>query len=56
MALGLLAQGMTAFDAGCVAAWLHGRLAERLGPGLIAEDLPRAIPGLLQELRQMAGQ
>ncbi|HEX9703521.1 MAG TPA: ADP/ATP-dependent (S)-NAD(P)H-hydrate dehydratase, partial [Rhodospirillales bacterium] len=56
MALGLLAQGMDAFDAGCVAAWAHGRLAERIGAGLIAEDLPAEIPGLLRELRKSGAQ
>ena len=34
MALGLLAQGMDPFDAGCAAAWLHGQAALAFGPGL----------------------
>lgn len=51
MALGLMTQGMGAFEAGQAAVWLHGALAERLGPGLIAEDLPAGMPGLLRELR-----
>ena len=38
---GLLAQGMTAFDAAACGAWLHGDAAVRFGPGLIAEDIPR---------------
>ncbi|WP_349369784.1 NAD(P)H-hydrate dehydratase [Salinarimonas sp.] len=46
-AAGLLAQGMPAFEAACAAVNLHGRCAERLGPGLIAEDLPEALPGVL---------
>ncbi|WP_143435663.1 NAD(P)H-hydrate dehydratase [Henriciella aquimarina] len=46
---GLLAQGMTAFDAACAACWVHGELGLRLGPGLIAEDLPEALPELLSE-------
>ncbi len=41
---GLLAQGMTAFDAACAGAWLHGDAAARFGPGLIAEDLPEILP------------
>lgn len=45
---GLLAQGMPAFEAGCAAAWLHGLAGERLGAGLIADDLPEAIPLLLR--------
>jgi hydroxyethylthiazole kinase-like uncharacterized protein yjeF len=41
---GLLAQGMPAFEAGCAAVWLHARAAAVHGPGLIAEDLPEALP------------
>lgn len=47
---GLAAQGMEAFEAACAGAWLHGRLGETLGPGLIAEDLSEALPALLNEL------
>ncbi len=36
---GLLAQGMAAFEAACAAAWIHAEMGNRLGPGLIAEDL-----------------
>jgi NAD(P)H-hydrate repair Nnr-like enzyme with NAD(P)H-hydrate dehydratase domain len=41
---GLLAQGMPAWEAACAAAWLHGRAGAFAGPGLIAEDLPPALP------------
>jgi len=51
MALGLLAQGMDAFDAGCAAAWLHGRAAAAFGPGLIAEDIIDGLPAVLRALR-----
>ncbi len=48
----LLARGMPAFEAGCAAVWLNGEAANRLGQGLIAEDLPpalaQAIAGLVQ--------
>ena len=47
---GLLAQGMPAFDASCAAVWLHGLAGERLGMGLIADDLPEAIPPLLRDI------
>jgi NAD(P)H-hydrate epimerase len=47
---GLLAQNMTAFDAACAGAWLHGDAASRFGPGLIAEDLPEMLPHSLQAL------
>ncbi len=50
IALGLLAQGLAPFDAGCAAAWLHGEAAARIGPGLIADDLPAALPAVLRRL------
>jgi hydroxyethylthiazole kinase-like uncharacterized protein yjeF len=49
---GLLAQGMGAFDAACAGAWLHGSAAQEFGPGLIAEDLPEALPPILARLRR----
>jgi len=48
---GLLAQGLTAFEAAAAAVWLHGKAAQELGLGLIAEDLPDALPGVLKQLR-----
>ena len=53
IALGLLAQGLDPFDAGCAAAWLHGEAATAIGPGLIAEDLPGALPPVLRRLKAM---
>ncbi|MCB1361350.1 MAG: NAD(P)H-hydrate dehydratase, partial [Rhodobacteraceae bacterium] len=47
---GLLARGRDPFDAACAAAWLHVEAARAFGPGLIAEDLPEAVPGVLQVL------
>ncbi len=41
---GLLAQGMPAFEAASAAVWLHGEAGSEAGPGLIAEDLPEALP------------
>jgi NAD(P)H-hydrate epimerase len=49
-ALGLMAQGMDAFEAAAAAVWLHGAAAAAFGPGLIAEDLPDALPGVLGRL------
>ena len=48
----LLAQGMNAFDAACLAVWLHARAGEQqgqLGRGLAASDLIPAIRLLLEE-------
>jgi hydroxyethylthiazole kinase-like uncharacterized protein yjeF len=47
---GLAAQGVPAFEAASAAVWLHGAAARAFGPGLIAEDLPEALPGVLAEL------
>ncbi|MFU2330101.1 NAD(P)H-hydrate dehydratase [Pseudomonas sp. NFX98] len=48
----LLAQGMTAFDAACLAVWLHANAGEhqgKFGRGLAASDLIPAIRQLLEE-------
>lgn len=48
----LLAQGMPAFDASCLAVWLHATAGDRqgtLGRGLAASDLIPAIRQLLEE-------
>lgn len=50
MIVSLLAQGRSAFDAACSAAWLHGDLGRRAGPGLIAEDLPDLVPAALRAI------
>jgi NAD(P)H-hydrate epimerase len=50
LVIGLLAQGMTAFDAACAAVWIHGDVAARFGPGLIAEDLTEHAPPTLRAL------
>ena len=47
---GLAAQGMPAFEAASAAVWLHGACGRALGEGLIAEDLPEALPGVLRGL------
>lgn len=49
---GLLAQGMTPFDAACAAVWMHAAAAGAIGAGLIAEDLPDAVPAVLSRLYQ----
>lgn len=47
---GLLAQGMPGFEAAAAAAWLSGEAANAVGPGLISEDLPDAIPAIYRHL------
>jgi ADP-dependent NAD(P)H-hydrate dehydratase / NAD(P)H-hydrate epimerase len=47
---GLLAQRMPAFEAAAAAVWLHGETGSIAGPGLIAEDLPDALPHVYQRL------
>ena len=48
--LGLLAQGMPAFEAAAAGVWLHGAAAAAFGPGLIAEDLTESLPSVLRSL------
>lgn len=47
---GLMARGLDAFDAARAAVWLHAEAARRFGPGLIAEDIPEALPRVLKAL------
>ena len=47
---GLLARGFSAMQAAETGAWLHVECARAFGPGLIAEDLPEALPGVFRDL------
>jgi ADP-dependent NAD(P)H-hydrate dehydratase / NAD(P)H-hydrate epimerase len=53
MAAGLMAQGLSPFEAASAAVWLHGDAAAVFGPGLIAEDLPEQLPASLARLQSM---
>jgi hydroxyethylthiazole kinase-like uncharacterized protein yjeF len=55
MIAGLLAQKMPAFEAACAAVWLHGEAGNAVGPGLISEDLPEALPQVFRALFAMLG-
>jgi hydroxyethylthiazole kinase-like uncharacterized protein yjeF len=50
MVAALLAQGMPAFEAAAAAVWIHGESGNEAGPGLIAEDLPEALPAVYRRL------
>lgn len=51
MIAGLLAQGMEALEAAAAGVWIHGEAGAIAGPGLIADDLPVALPRVLAALR-----
>jgi len=51
MVLGLLTQGMPAFQAAAAAVWLHAEAARRFGPGLVAEDIVDGLPAALNALK-----
>jgi NAD(P)H-hydrate epimerase len=40
------------FLAACAGVWFHGDLAKQFGPGLIAEDIIKAIPHTLKKLKK----
>ena len=46
----LLAQGLPAFEAAALGAWLHGEAAQGAGRGFIADDLPERLPALFVRL------
>ena len=48
--VGLMAQGLPAFEAACAGAWFHGACATAFGPGLIADDLADMLPGVLRKI------
>lgn len=57
---GLLAQGLSPFQAACLGAWLHGRAGElceaQIGPaGTVAGDLLDFLPETMNELREEEG-
>ncbi|QFT31959.1 Bifunctional NAD(P)H-hydrate repair enzyme Nnr [Labrenzia sp. THAF82] len=53
---GLLAQGVSGFEAACQAVWFHGEAGNIVGPGLIAEDLAPALKEVLRALVDKFGE
>lgn len=51
---GLLAGGMSPYEAACAGAWIHGRIGREIGAGLIAEDMPDHLPPVLAALHAEA--
>ncbi|MCT4655224.1 MAG: NAD(P)H-hydrate dehydratase [Cohaesibacter sp.] len=51
---GLMAQGLSAFDAACAGAWLHAQTGSLAGPGAISQDLPNLLPSVYSKLFQSA--
>jgi NAD(P)H-hydrate repair Nnr-like enzyme with NAD(P)H-hydrate dehydratase domain len=52
---GLLAQRVAPFEAAAMGVWIHGEAARAVGPGLIAEDLPEALPAVTRQLYDRFG-
>ena len=57
---GYLAQGLPAFEAAALAAFVHGAAADRIAlrtgaAGLLASELAAELPETAQRLRQAAG-
>jgi len=40
------------FLASCAGVWIHGDIAKKFGPGLIAEDIVKNIPNILKKLKK----
>ena len=43
---------LNTFLACCAAVWIHGDIAKKFGPGLIAEDIVKGIPNILKKLKK----
>jgi ADP-dependent NAD(P)H-hydrate dehydratase / NAD(P)H-hydrate epimerase len=52
---GLMAQGVSAFEAASIGVWMHGEAGREAGPGLIAEDLPEVLPAVHRHIYDELG-
>ncbi len=50
MISGLIARGMSAFFASAMAVWVHSKVAEKIGIGMISQDMPNYIGQVLGEI------
>ena len=48
---GLVATGVLAFDATCIATWVHGKAGKICGTGMVSEDLIVAIKDIMKNLQ-----
>lgn len=51
---GLMAQKVEAFDAACMGVYMHSQAAQKIGRGMISEDLLLTIPKTLQDIEELA--
>ena len=47
---GLLSNKMEAFYAAAYGVWMHSEAGKYLGPGLIAEDIPKILPKIIKKI------
>jgi hydroxyethylthiazole kinase-like uncharacterized protein yjeF len=50
-----MAQGLSAFDAACAGAWMHGLAGVMAGPGMTAEDLDQELGKVIAMLHKTWG-
>lgn len=51
---GIVAQGVDAFRAALIGVYIHSKAAEKIGRGMISEDLNTKIPEVLQDIEKLA--
>jgi hydroxyethylthiazole kinase-like uncharacterized protein yjeF len=56
MIAALIVQGMPAFEATAASVWIHAEAGRTFGPGLIADDLPEALPPVISRLLEWSAE